>query len=239
MNLPLNAPARLHQDPHAAARYHMVEQQIRPWNVLDAAVLERMGQVQRERFVPAEHASQAFMDFEIPLHGTPAQAAAHGWCMLAPRIEARTLQDLALQGSERVLEIGAGSGHMAALLAACAREVVTLEIVPELAHMARHNLQAAGVHNAQVQQADGANAAQLAPLGRFDAIVLSGSVAEVPQHLLALLNEGGHLAAIVGQLPIMRFTLVHKTGTQYTTRQPWDTVAPRLAHFAQPAQFRF
>jgi len=240
MSLPLNAAAQLQEeDPHAAARYHMIEQQIRPWNVLDARVLDTLAQVRRELFVPPAHAAQAFMDIEIPLHGTPAEAAARGWCLLAPRIEARMLQDVALQGNERVLEIGAGGGHMAALLAASAREVLALEIVPELAQRAQHNLQAAGAGNAQVQAADGSDAACTRNLGRFNAIVLSGSVAEVPQHLLELLAEGGRLAAIVGQLPMMRFTLVEKNGGGYTTSQPWDAVAPRLAGFAAPSRFRF
>jgi len=238
MNLPLNASAQHQHDPHAAARYHMIEQQIRPWNVLDARVLDTLMQVRRELFVPPAHAAQAFMDIEIPLHGTPAEAAASGCCLLAPRIEARMLQDVALQGDERVLEIGAGCGHMAALLAANAREVLALEIVPELAQMAQHNLQAAGVGNAQVQAGDGAQA-HGAERGRFDVIVLSGSVAEVPRALLALLNDGGRLATIVGEWPVMRFTLVEKNGGEYRTRQPWDTVAPRLAGFAAPSRFRF
>jgi protein-L-isoaspartate(D-aspartate) O-methyltransferase len=237
MNLPLNRLAEQHGDPQAQARYHMIEQQIRPWNVLDEEVLQRLDTVRRESFVPPEHASLAFMDLEIPLLGTAEEAAAKGWCMLAPRIEARVLQDLKIQPTDRVLEIGAGSGHMAALLASLAKEVVSLEIVPELAEMARENLLSAGVTNAEVKLADGATAA--AALGQFDVIVLSGSVAQVPEALVAQLKDGGRLGAIIGYLPMMRFTLVRKNGHQVETTQPWDVVTARLANFEEPSRFSF
>lgn len=236
MNLPLNSLPE-HHSAQAHARYNMIEQQIRPWNVLDEEVLALLGKVQRENFVPPEHAGLAFMDLEIPLTGAPDEAAAKGWCMLAPRIEARMLQDLKIQSTDRVLEIGAGSGHMAALLASLAKEVVTLEIVPELAEMARENLLGAGITNAEVKLADGATAA--AALGQFDVIVLSGSVAQVPQALLAQLNDGGRLGGIVGQLPMMRFTLVTRKGQQFTTQQPWDVVTARLSNFEEPSRFTF
>ncbi len=236
MNLPLNSLPEQHS-AQAHARYNMIEQQIRPWNVLDDEVLSLLGKVQRENFVPPQHAGLAFMDLEIPLAGTPEEAAAKGWCMLAPRIEARMLQDLKIRPTDRVLEIGAGSGHMAALLASLAKEVVTLEIVPELAEMARENLLGAGITNAEVKLADGSTAA--AALGQFDVIVLSGSVAQVPQSLLAQLNDGGRLGGIVGQLPMMRFTLVTRKGSQFETQQPWDVVTARLANFEEPSRFTF
>lgn len=236
MSLPLNSLPE-HHSAQAHARYNMIEQQIRPWNVLDEEVLALLGKVHRENFVPPEHAGLAFMDLEIPLVAPAEEAAAKGWCMLAPRIESRMLQDLKIKPTDRVLEIGAGSGYMAALLAAQAKEVVTLEIVPELAEMARENLLGAGITNAEVKLADGATAA--AALGQFDAIVLSGSVAQVPQALLAQLNDGGRLAAIVGQLPMMRFTLVQKNGHQFETSQPWDVVTARLANFDEPSRFTF
>jgi protein-L-isoaspartate(D-aspartate) O-methyltransferase len=117
MNLPLNSLPE-HHSAQAHARYNMIEQQIRPWNVLDEEVLALLGKVRRENFVPPEHAGLAFMDLEIPLVASADEAAANGWCMLAPRIEARMLQDLQIKPTDRVLEIGAGSGYMAALLAA-------------------------------------------------------------------------------------------------------------------------
>jgi protein-L-isoaspartate(D-aspartate) O-methyltransferase len=146
------------------------------------------------------------------------------------------LQDLLLGPNDRVLEIGAGSGYMAALLAQLADQVVSLEIEPELAAMAQDNLQRAGVRNAAVRVGDGS---EPIPDGPFDVILLSGSVASVPQELLALLREGGRLAAIVGEDPMMRMTLVRRHGERFETTQPWDTVAPRLRNFAEPSGFRF
>lgn len=236
MNMPLNTSANT-SDPIAQARYNMIEQQIRPWNVLDADVLGLLADVHREEFVPPAHHGVAFMDTEVPLADTAEESQRLGQIMLAPRIEARMLQDLAVQPTDRVLEIGAGSGYMAALLAARAAQVLTLEIAPELVEMARENLASAGVQNVEVRQADGAGAAQ--PEGPFDVIVLSGSVAEVPAALLAQLRDGGRLAAIVGQEPMMRATFVRRTGDRFVTTQPWDTVAPRLASFAEPSRFTF
>ncbi len=236
MNMPLNTSANAN-DPIEQARFNMIEQQIRPWNVLDPAVLQALAEVRREEFVAPEQQSLAFMDIEIPLLGTAEEAAHKGWTMLAPRVEARMLQDLQIQPTDKVLEIGAGSGYMAALLAHQAREVLSLEIVPELAEMARENLLSAGVSNASVRLADGAT--DPLPEGPFDVIVLSGSVAEVPASLLQHLNEGGRLGAIVGQQPVMRATFVRRTGNDFASSSPWDTVAARLAGFAEPSPFKF
>jgi protein-L-isoaspartate(D-aspartate) O-methyltransferase len=236
MTLPLNAPAD-QRDPVTQARYNMIEQQIRPWNVLKPEVLELLGIARREAFVPPEHSALAFMDIEIPLKGTPEQIVRNGWCMLAPRVEARMLHDLDVRATDRVLEIGAGSGFMASLLASAAKEVVTVEIDAELAEMARENLLSANVTNAQVVHGDGSQAGTVK--GSFDVIVLSGSVAQVPQALLDLLNDGGRLAAIVGEEPVMRATFVRREGSQFHTTQPWDTIAPRLSGFAQPSRFQF
>ncbi|MDO8252404.1 MAG: protein-L-isoaspartate O-methyltransferase [Rhodoferax sp.] len=212
------------------ARFNMIEQQIRPWDVLDASVLHLLSVVKREDFVPLAHKALAFADMEIPL--------GHGQCMLAPRVEARMLQDAAVQKHEKVLEIGAGSGYMAALLAHRAQRVISLEIIPELAAMARVNLQKAGIHNAEVRQFDGAKGTPAE--GPFDVIMLSGSVAEVPQALLANLKVGGRLVAIVGEEPAMCATIVTRTGeADFKTSQPWDTVAPRLLNFPEPSHFHF
>lgn len=212
------------------ARFNMIEQQIRPWDVLDTEVLHLLSVVKREDFVPLAHKALAFVDMEIPL--------GHGQCMLAPRVEARMLQDAAVHKHEKVLEIGAGSGYMAALLAHRAQRVISLEINPELAEMARTNLHKAGIHNAEVRQFDGAKGAPAE--GPFDVIMLSGSVAEVPQTLLAHLKVGGRLVAIVGDEPVMRATIVTRTGeASFKTSQPWDTVAPRLLNFPEPSHFHF
>ncbi|MCX7247677.1 MAG: protein-L-isoaspartate O-methyltransferase [Burkholderiales bacterium] len=212
------------------ARFNMIEQQIRPWNVLDDQVLHLLSVVKREDFVPLAHKALAFVDMEIPI--------GHGQRMLAPRLEARLLQDAAVQKHEKVLEIGAGSGYLTALLAHQAQRVIALEIQPELAAMARTNLQKAGIHNAEVRQFDGSVGA--AAEGPFDVIVLGGCVAEVPQNLLAQLKVGGRLLAIVGQEPVMRATIVSRTGeADFSTRQPWDSAAPTLLNFPVPSPFRF
>lgn len=212
------------------ARFNMIEQQIRPWNVLDADVLHLLSVVKREDFVPLAHKALAFVDMEIPL--------GHGQVMLAPRLEARMLQDVAVHKHEKVLEIGTGSGYMAALLAHRAQSVVTLEINPEQAAVARTNLQKAGIHNAEVRVADGAVATPAE--GPFDVIVLSGSVAFVPPALLAQLKVGGRLIAIVGDEPTMCATLIKRTGdVEFITSTPWDTVAPRLLNFSEHTKFQF
>ena len=212
------------------ARFNMIEQQIRPWNVLDLQILELLDNVHREEFVPAAHKALAFADLEIPL---PA-----GQCMLAPRLEARLLQDVAVQPHETVLEIGAGSGFMAALLAHRARQVLTLEIVPELAAFARSNLSKADLTNVTVREADGSKLA--AAEGNFDVILLSGSVGQIPQDLLQRLNVGGRLAAIVGDDPVMQCTIVTRTSaTDFRTSATWETVVQRLQGFAEPERFQF
>ncbi len=216
------------------ARFNMIEQQIRPWEVLDGDVLALLSVVKRENFVPTGMKALAFVDTELPLR----EGGARGQALLAPRLEARMLQDLALQGHERVLEIGTGSGYMAALLAQRAAHVLSLEIESELAVQARKNLALSGVSNVDVRHADGVAGA--AADGPFDVIVLSGSVAEVPQRLLAQLKVGGRLAAIVGDEPMMRATFITRNSeTAWTTTEPWDTVAPRLMSFAEHPHFSF
>ena len=220
------------------ARFNMIEQQIRPWDVLDLDVLALLSHVKREDFVPLAHKALAFADLMIPLAPDTEQAMRKGWCMLEPKMEARLLQDLAPRAHEKVLEVGAGSGYMAALLGSRAQRVITLELDPELARMARENLQRHGFGNVEVREADGARG--LPGEGPFDAILLSGSVHEVPPALLAQLKIGGRLAAIVGNEPVMRATFITRTGeASYTTAQPWDTLAPRLQRFPEPSRFSF
>ena len=219
-------------------RFNMIEQQIRPWDVLDPRVLDLLWQVHREEFVPERHRAHAFVDMELPLAEPAEQALASGRCMLAPRVEARLLQEADPRPHEKVLEIGAGSGYMAALLGGLAQRVVTMEIDPALAAMARENLRRAGAANVEVREADGAQG--LPGEAPFDLIVLSGSVAQVPQALLSQLKAGGRLVAIIGDEPMMRATLVTRTGeATHTVAQRWDTVAPRLLNFPEPARFRF
>lgn len=212
------------------ARFNMIEQQIRPWDVSDADVLALLSAVKREDFVPAAQQSMAFVDMEIQL--------SQGECLLAPRVQARLVQDAAIQTTDNVLEIGAGTGFMTALMAHLAHHVVALEINPELAQLARDNLQKAGLSNAEVRQFDGSKGTPAE--SPFDVIVLGGSVAEVPPALLAQLKIGGRLVAVVGNEPIMRATVVTRTGdADYTTQERWDTVVPRLHNFPEPSKFKF
>lgn len=212
------------------ARFNMIEQQIRPWDVLDLNVLSLLAMVRREDFVPAAYKALAFVDSEVPL--------GHGQVMLAPKVEARLLQEAQVQRHERVLEIGAGSGFMAALLAHRAQTVVTLERIGALAQMATGNLRRAGVLNASVREMDGA--AGLPGDGPFDVIMLSGSVPEVPQVLLDQLKPGGRLLAIVGQEPVMHAVRITRlSATALQTQDLFDTVAPRLSGFDEPTRFSF
>ena len=228
------------------ARFNMIEQQIRPWDVLDLGVLSLLAMVRREDFVPAAYKALAFVDCEVPLaKGVPSgqvgqdgQGGRDRPCMLAPRVEARLLQEAHVQRHERVLEIGAGSGFMAALLAHRAQSVISLDIVPELAAMASAHLRRAGVRNASVRELDGARG--LPGEGPFDVIMLSGSVPEVPTVLLDQLKIGGRLLAIVGQQPMMRaMRITRQSDTALLSEELFDTVAPRLTGFAEPTRFAF
>lgn len=215
------------------ARFNMIEQQIRPWEVLDPAVLELLAVVRREDFVPPAYQALAFVDMQVPLPG--------GGAMLEPRVEARLLQELQVQRHEKVLEIGTGSGFMAALLGHRAQKVFTLECSPERARTAAQNLQRAGVSNVVVREVAAAEGARGLPgEAPFDVIVLSGSVAEVPRALLEQLKPGGRLAAIVGDEPVMRARLFTRVSdAAWSSVDLFDTLAPRLMGFETPSQFRF
>ena len=226
------------------ARFNMIEQQIRPWEVLDSQILSLLALLKREDFVPPAHKALAFADMEIPLSADLQKNPDQ--CMLTPKVEARILQDLAVQKHEKVLEIGTGSGYMAALLGHRAQQVISMEIDSDLAETARVNLKKAGIYNTEVRTGDGAakiaqSVSSSDPLrGPFDVIVLSGSVFEVPATLLALLKVGGRLSAIVGEEPMMRATLITRVAeSAWRTTQAWDTVAPRLKNFPVPSRFQF
>ena len=161
------------------ARFNMIEQQVRPWNVSDERVRQLLAEVPREAFAPAKYRDLAFADIELPLLDDEALARQRGQVMLPPRVQARLLQELRLQGGERVLHVGTGSGYMAALLGRQAASVFTIEIDNAIAAFAQANLQRAGAGNVQVLAGDAAQTAPL-PQGPFDAIVLSGSVARAP-----------------------------------------------------------
>lgn len=212
------------------ARFNMIEQQIRPWEVLDPKVLHTLSVVKREDFVPQTYKALAFGDLEIPL--------GNGQAMLPPRVEARMLQEVGIKKSDKVLEIGTGSGYMAALLAALAEHVVTVEIQPELAETARQNFAKAGITNITIEVGNGAQGwSGRAP---YDVIVVSGGLAELPQALLKQLRVGGRLVAIVGEAPVMNAQVVTciADGT-YSTVNIFETVVPLLSNAPAKAQFQF
>ncbi len=214
------------------ARFNMIEQQIRPWDVLDQEVLSLLGALRREDFVPTAYRDLAFSDLEIPLGDV-----SKGESMLAPKLEARFLQELALHVTDHVLEIGTGSGYMAALLAHRSAEVTTLEISPSLAATAREHLARAGLARVKVVVQD---ASTYSSPEAFDAIMLSGSVAQVPQALLAQLKIKGRMGVIVGNEPAMQAQIITRVSdTQYNTRVLFETYAPRLQGFATPSSFKF
>lgn len=178
---------------YARARELMVEQQVRPWDVLDMAVLDVVGRVPREAFVPEAHRALAYADLELPL--------GHGASMMKPVVEGRMLQALQLQSGDSVLEVGTGSGYTAACLGALAREVVSLELVPELAAAARARLDATGLgSNIRIEVAD---ALQYAGERQFDAVCVTAAVTEVPARFLQWLRPGGRLFVVRGQAPAM------------------------------------
>jgi protein-L-isoaspartate(D-aspartate) O-methyltransferase len=212
------------------ARFNMIEQQIRPWEVLDPEVLDLLFVVKREDFVPAAYRNLAFADMEIPI--------GSGQVMLAPRVEARLMQELGIRNTDKVLEIGTGSGYMAALLAARADHVVTVESRPEIAEFARQNLERAGVANVTIEIGDGANG--WAQRGSYDAIVVSGALPSLPDALLKQLRLGGRLAAIVGEAPVMEAQLVTCSAEGvYNTINLFETVVPALDSWNAMPGFSF
>jgi len=180
------------------ARYNMVEQQIRTWEVLDQRVLDLLLRVHREDFVPPQYRSLAFVDMEIPI--------GHGEKMLAPRLEARIVQELALKPREKVLEVGTGSGYMTALLASLGGNVISVEIVPEFTQAAGARLAAHDIANVTLETGDAARGWDRHD--PYDVIVLTGSVPVLPEAFQKSLQPGGRLFAVVGEPPIMQARLV-------------------------------
>jgi protein-L-isoaspartate(D-aspartate) O-methyltransferase len=212
------------------ARFNMVEQQIRPWEVLDFDVLDILMQVHREEFVTPAHRAIALSEAVIPL---PC-----GQEMLTPVMEGKVLQAVQVRKDDQVLEIGAGSGYFAALLAACAASVRTLEIEPELAKLAAANLDRAGVANVVVEEGDGAQGwSKNAP---YDVIVVSGGLPMLPQALLDQLKVGGRLFAFVGEAPVMKARLVTRVGEgQFQSADLFETLVPTLKNAPRHESFSF
>ncbi|APR03699.1 protein-L-isoaspartate O-methyltransferase family protein [Thauera chlorobenzoica] len=212
------------------ARFNMVEQQIRPWEVLDQNVLDLLMTVRREEFVPAGHRELAFAEVEIPI--------GCGQVMLKPVIEGKILQALRVEKTDSVLEIGAGSGYFAALLAARAEWVRAVEIECALVKLASENLARNGVDNVVVVHGDGVDGwAERAP---YDVIVVSGGLPFVPQALLEQLKVGGRLFAFVGEAPVMKARLITcEAEGRFRTEDLFETVVPMLKNAPRQDPFRF
>ena len=212
------------------ARFNMVEQQIRPWEVLDPGVLELLFEVKRELFVPAAHAALAFADMEVPI--------GHGEAMMQPKVEARILQELAVRPEETVYEVGTGSGYLTALLARSARHVTSAEIHDDLGAGAAASLSRSGIGNVTLLAGDSARA----PLGEsaWDVIVLTGSTPQLPQAFLDRLNPGGRLFAVLGDAPVMKAVIVERgAGGGLRQTEIFETLLKPLVNAQAPARFRF
>ncbi|MBE7525786.1 MAG: protein-L-isoaspartate O-methyltransferase [Gammaproteobacteria bacterium] len=211
-------------------RFNMVAQQIRTWYVLDDNVLDLLYKLKREEFVPAESRAMAFVDMEIPL--------GHGQVMLTPKMEARILQELHIKKTDKILEVGSGSGYMTALLADRGAHVYSVEIIPELKAMAENNLKAHNITNVTVEQGDAARGwAKHEP---YDVIVLTASTPVLPDAFQKSLNPGGRLFAITGEDPVMEAVLITCTAPgEFTTTQLFETSTAPLINAQQPVRFTF
>ncbi len=209
-------------------RFNMVEQQIRPWEVLDTQVLDLLSKIKREQFVPSASREMAFMDIEIPL--------GYGVSMWQPKMEARALQALKLKHTDQVLEVGSGSGYLTALMSRLAKHVTSLEIVPELHAFAEKNLAAHHIGNVTLVQGDAAQGWT----GKYDVIVLTGSVPVLPEAFQNSLKPDGRLFAIVGDAPAMHARLITRVAPdKFNSVTLFETVVAPLQNALQPDRFVF
>jgi protein-L-isoaspartate(D-aspartate) O-methyltransferase len=210
------------------ARFNMIEQQIRPWDVLDQRTLDLIASVPRERFVPPDYRKLAFADINIPL--------AQGQVMMSPKVEARLLQALRLNPNDSVLEIGTGSGYLTALLAKSAKHVDSVDIFPEFIQAAEIKLKALNINNVTLQVGDAVNGWNTNV--NYDVIVLTGSVPVLISHFQDQLDEGGCLFAIVGEEPIMQAQLLTRVNQTETNLEIlFETVLPSLLGAVSPPRF--
>lgn len=211
------------------ARFNMIEQQIRPWNVSSTEVLELLSTVKREEFFPENQRSLAFFDTELPLPG--------GAFALSPKIEARILQDIVAKKTETVLLVGAGNGYLAALLAHLVRHVTVIEAIPELKALAEDNLNKSGIFNVDVVWGDGLQGKTGAS---FDVIVVAGSLETIPEQLQNQLTVGGRMFVVVGKAPVMTAQLITRESELfYNTKKLFETSLPRLSQAVAESSFSF
>lgn len=210
------------------ARKNMIENQVRPWEVLDARVLDTLGVVRREEFVPARHRALAFADLALPI--------GHGEVMLKPVLEGRMLQALRLEGDERVLEVGTGTGFLTACIARMAASVTSLEYHADLAELARANLAAAQVRNVTVETVDAVR--DFRTNAQFDVVVVGGAVWALPDPFRDWVRPGGRLLAIVGESPAMQVTLYTRADSAHWVADSLlETDLPYLHHAEPPRRF--
>jgi protein-L-isoaspartate(D-aspartate) O-methyltransferase len=212
------------------ARFNMVEQQIRPWEVLDTRVLDLLHKVKREDFVPLAHKALAFADLEIPI--------GLGETMLSPKLEARMLQELAVHPSDRILEVGTGSGYMTALLASQGAHVYSVDIVDAFIQLAGERLAQHGLNNVTLEKGDAARGWD--QHGPYDVIVLTGSVPVLAEAFAQSLNPNGRLFVVVGEAPAMEARLITCAAPgAYSTASLFETCIPALRNAPQRARFSF
>jgi len=209
------------------ARHNMIEQQVRPWDVLDSRVLEALTAVRREDFVPPACRNLAFADLNLPL--------GHGEVMMKPVVEGRILQAASPTRSESVLEIGTGSGFLTACLARLGADATSVELRPDFADGARSRLLAANVRNAKVETGDAV--VGFDPGRAFDVMVVTGAVFELPQHWRGWVKPGGRLVAVVGASPVQRAMLYTKTESGWDEQALFETDMPYLTNAAPPQRF--
>ena len=212
------------------ARHNMVEQQIRPWDVSDDRVLELIARAPREDYVPAQYRNIAFADLNIPL--------GHGEVMMSPKLEARLLQELEIAPTDKILEIGTGSGYLTALLASLGQHVVSVDIEPEFTMTAANKLGRHGIRNITLETGDGARGWDRQQ--PYDVIVITGSLPILPEAFRQSLAPGGRLIAIVGQSPAMEVLRVRRVdAVAFREDSLFETDLPPLRNAIEPAKFVF
>jgi len=212
------------------ARHNMIEQQIRPWDVLDERVLDLLLRVPREDFVPQQYRKVAFTDMAIPLE--------HDEVMMSPKLEARLLQALAIRSNDRILEVGTGSGYVTALLAHLGRHVFSVDIFGEFIELARQRLTDHHITNVTLAAGDASHGWESGI--PYDVIILTGSVEQLPDAFKHALAVGGRMVAVVGTAPAMEAVLITRLGkNEWSEESLFETVLPPLRHSEKPQAFQF